>query len=82
MRTNATGTFDKTGLAEIYVIELTFSPEAVVFIVEGSGPQTSPQVDGMSIATALREQLGLKLESARGPSEVLVIESAALPTPD
>jgi uncharacterized protein (TIGR03435 family) len=32
--------------------------------------------------TAVQEQLGLKLESARGPVEFLVIDSAALPQPD
>jgi uncharacterized protein (TIGR03435 family) len=31
---------------------------------------------------ALEEQLGLKLESTRGPVEILVIDSAALPEPD
>jgi uncharacterized protein (TIGR03435 family) len=31
---------------------------------------------------ALQEQLGLKLESARGTVEILVIDSAALPEPD
>jgi uncharacterized protein (TIGR03435 family) len=31
---------------------------------------------------AVQEQLGLKLESARGPVEYLVIESIDRPTPD
>jgi uncharacterized protein (TIGR03435 family) len=32
--------------------------------------------------TALRDDLGLKLESGRGQVEALVIDSVELPTPD
>jgi uncharacterized protein (TIGR03435 family) len=35
-----------------------------------------------SVMIALQEQLGLKLESTRGPVEILVIDSVALPEPD
>ena len=40
------------------------------------------QADGSSLMTALREQLGLKLESSRGPVEVLVIDNVEMPSPD
>jgi uncharacterized protein (TIGR03435 family) len=47
----------------------------------GAGPDR-PATDAPSIFSALQEQLGLKLESTKGPVDVLVIDSAEKPTPD
>ena len=38
--------------------------------------------EGPSFLTAIQEQLGLKLDSQRGPVDLLVIDSAERPTDD
>ena len=63
---------DKTGLKGNFDLTLEWTPDDL-------SPNAAP---GASIYTALQEQLGLKLESTRGPVEVLVIDRAEHPTPD
>jgi len=45
----------------------------------GPNPSPSDIERGPSIFTALQEQLGLKLESIRGPREFLIIDHAQRP---
>jgi bla regulator protein BlaR1 len=61
---------DKTGIAGPMDFTLTWSPDS------------TPDSAAPSIFTAVEEQLGLKLVPARGPVDVLVIDSAERPTPD
>ena len=63
---------DKTNLNGLYDITLRWSNE----LRAGADPSPS---DRPPVFTALQEQLGLKLESAKGPVEVLVIESVQKP---
>jgi uncharacterized protein (TIGR03435 family) len=83
--TPATGRMvqDRTGLSGRYDWEMTFDRAVRPRTAQqpGSDPPlaTPPLSDGPSLMTALQEQLGLKLESAHGPVEMLVIDSAALP---
>lgn len=66
---------DATGLEGAFDIELTFAPEPLPGFPRLPGSENGP-----SIFTSLTEQLGLKLEPARGAAEVIVIESAARPS--
>ena len=61
---------NKTGLTGVYDFTLEYSDD-----VADSSDSTAP-----SIFTALQEQLGLKLESAKGPVQVLVIDHVERPS--
>jgi uncharacterized protein (TIGR03435 family) len=68
---------DRTGLTGYYDYTLTWMPQP------GIGPPGPPvDPDAPSVFTAVQEQLGLKLESARGPVEVVVIDRLQKPTLD
>jgi uncharacterized protein (TIGR03435 family) len=79
---------DKTNLAGTYDLELTYAPDPAI---SPTGRDLPPQpggqpavanTDAPSIFAAVQEQLGLKLESTKGPVDVLVIDSAEKPTQD
>ena len=79
---------DKTGLTGMYDFTLKYAPESAgapgILKLLGTGGFTPPGVDpdAPSLAAALQEQLGLKLEGARGPVEVIVIDKFERPTLD
>jgi uncharacterized protein (TIGR03435 family) len=78
---------DQTGLTGNFDLNLTWTPDAV-----GPPPPDAPadlakliaaiDPNGPSLSTAIQEQLGLKLESTKGPVDVLVIDHVEKPTPD
>lgn len=69
---------DGTGLAGVYTFNLEWSPAA------GLNPSTdATPSSGSSIFTALEEQLGLHLQSSKGPVEVIVVDQMQkVPTDD
>jgi uncharacterized protein (TIGR03435 family) len=74
---------DKTGLKGLYDIKLQWTPDpalttAAAAPVGAGNSSTAPS--GLSLFTAIEEQLGLKLESNRGPLPVLVIDSVQKPS--
>jgi uncharacterized protein (TIGR03435 family) len=74
---------DKTGLKRKFDFVIRWTPDPTM----GAAPPGAD--DGLksgssapSLLTALQEQLGLKLESTKEPVDVIVIDSAELPTPN
>ena len=65
---------DMTGLEGAYDIRLEFA-ETRSTLPAALGP-VAPDPQASELFTALTEQLGLRLESRRGPVEVLVVDSA------
>lgn len=61
---------DRTGLGGVYSIELRWSPDHTPGLPVDAPPE---------IFTAVREQLGLRLQPATAPTEVVVIDSAERP---
>jgi len=70
---------DKTAFTGTFDVHLEFTPEGTAFM-GGLGPPggLTPGFDtsGPSIFTAVQDQLGLRLESQKGPAELLVIDHA------
>jgi uncharacterized protein (TIGR03435 family) len=78
---------DKTGLTGNYDFTLQWTPD------ESQGPMfkgadgappggnpAPPESSGPSLFTAIQEQLGLKLESQKGPVEIIVIDHVEKPS--
>jgi uncharacterized protein (TIGR03435 family) len=68
---------DATGLVGDFQVELRWAPEP-----SSNGVFQQAATDAPSIFTALREQLGLRLESRRGSVDTLIIDSIDRPTAD
>jgi uncharacterized protein (TIGR03435 family) len=75
---------DKTGITGEFDLQLTFTPDRPsVPSPDVPGPRPADGAAaaelGPDIFTAMQEQLGLKLESAKGPVEILVIDHVERP---
>jgi uncharacterized protein (TIGR03435 family) len=70
---------DRTGLEGNFSAVLTYTPDSGR-VTSADQPATDP--NAASIFTALQEQLGLRLDSTRGPVEILVIDHIERPTED
>jgi uncharacterized protein (TIGR03435 family) len=73
---------DRTGLTGGWDFEINFAPESAPIPLPPGvdlppGDPTAP-----SLFTAIQEQLGLRLQSTKGPVEVLVVDGIERPTAD
>jgi uncharacterized protein (TIGR03435 family) len=71
---------DDTGLKGSYNFVLNWTPGETEPAPSTGDNATPADGSGLSIFTALQEQLGLKLESKKGPLEVLVIDHVERPS--
>jgi uncharacterized protein (TIGR03435 family) len=65
---------DQTGLTGKYDFLLEFAPDRAPAPGDGAAAATPPDSAGPGIEQALREQLGLKLVSQKGPVDVLIVD--------
>jgi uncharacterized protein (TIGR03435 family) len=68
---------DRTGITGKYDVTLEWTPPSI-----GTPPSTPIAGGNLSIFTAIRDQLGVKIDAARGPVEVLVVDRIERPEPD
>jgi len=68
---------DKTGLSGIYDFNLEWTPEGKA---KRLGDEEAASDFGPSIFTAIEQQLGLRLQSQKGPVEILVIDHVERPS--
>jgi uncharacterized protein (TIGR03435 family) len=73
---------DKTGFPDLFDLRLDFLPDEITAALPPPPPDSAAAADpnNTSILTAIQEQLGLRLESSKGPVEVIVIDHVERPT--
>ena len=69
---------DKTGFMELFDVRLDFVPDETTPTMPPPPPGSA--ISGVSLAQALQEQLGLRLETTQGPVEVIVVDQAERPS--
>jgi uncharacterized protein (TIGR03435 family) len=73
---------DKTGLTGKYAFSLHWQPEHLYADASGAGSVSDSDGDGPSLFAALKDQLGLRLQPAKGPVQVVVVDAVSPPTPN
>jgi uncharacterized protein (TIGR03435 family) len=69
---------DRTGFTDLFDLKLDFMPDESTPTMPPPPPGSG--LEGPSIALAIQQQLGLRLESTTGSVDVMVVDSAVRPT--
>jgi uncharacterized protein (TIGR03435 family) len=69
---------DRTGVTQLFDLQLEFVPDDTTPAMPPPPPDSG--ISGVSIAQALQQQLGLRLESTRGAVQVIVVDHAERPS--
>ena len=69
---------DKTGFTALFDVQLDFVPDETTPAMPPPPPDSG--ISGASLAEALQEQLGLRLQATKGPVEVIVVDRAERPS--
>jgi uncharacterized protein (TIGR03435 family) len=68
---------DRTNLSGTYEFQIDWAPDAAA---SSTGTAPPPDPNAVSIFTAAREQLGLRLQSEKQQVDVLIVDRAERPT--
>jgi len=71
---------NNTGLKGIYDFTLRFTPDDAPMDASGGANASLADNGGTSIFAAVQDQLGLKLESKKGPVEIVVVDHVDKPS--
>ena len=71
---------NRTGIEGLFEMQVHFSPEGTVLPPVPTFGNPAALEPAASIFTAIQEQVGLQLQSTKGPVEVLVIDSVQKPS--
>lgn len=69
---------DKTGFGGLFDLQLDFVPDDTTPAIPA--PPPGAPINGPSLLKALQQQLGLQLESTKGPVQVIVVDHADPPS--
>jgi uncharacterized protein (TIGR03435 family) len=71
---------DTTGFSGPFDLQLDFVPDDTTPAIPPPPPNSG--ISGVSIAQGLQQQLGLRLESTKGPVELIAVDQAERPSPN